>query len=223
MKTNTITAAMLDSMTATTSPRREILVTLTGPDGTPYRTRYGANLLDSLRAEARVQEIADAETGEILYSRAADAPTQEAATETEPVPATRAELFDAHADDIQQAMLDAYRRVIDADGMIQISIYIWSDGELETCEAPQGDHSWLAPRYMEPRSLYRVTTIDAGPCFDIWDYSADGRPEDDDEADAAREEIADAMLDSYRDALPDMWGVIMDSAEDMDAYDAARG
>lgn len=63
---NPITAAIIDGMTAP-APAQTITATLIGPDGTPYRATYSADLLDSLRTEARVLDIQDDTTGELVY------------------------------------------------------------------------------------------------------------------------------------------------------------
>lgn len=65
---NPITAAIIDSMTAPT-PAQTITATIIGPDGTHYRATYSADLLDSLRTEARVLDIQDDTTGELVYIR----------------------------------------------------------------------------------------------------------------------------------------------------------
>lgn len=82
---NPITAAIIDSMTAPT-PAHTITATIIGPDGTPYRATYTADMLDSLRTEARVLDIQDDETGELIYIKPDDAPAAQAEadpTETE--------------------------------------------------------------------------------------------------------------------------------------------
>ena len=61
-----ITAAIIDSITAP-APAQTITATIVGPDGTPYRATYSADLLDSLRTEARVLDIQDDTTGELVY------------------------------------------------------------------------------------------------------------------------------------------------------------
>lgn len=74
---NPITAAIIDSMTAP-APAQTITATIIGPDGTPYRATYTANMLDSLRTEARVLDIQDDDTGELVYIRPDDAPAAQA-------------------------------------------------------------------------------------------------------------------------------------------------
>lgn len=49
------------------APAQTITATIIGPDGTPYRATYSADLLDSLRTEARVLDIQDDDTGELVY------------------------------------------------------------------------------------------------------------------------------------------------------------
>ena len=63
---NPITAAILGAIGAP-APAQTITATLIGPDGTPYRATYSADMLDSLRTEARVLDIQDDETGELIY------------------------------------------------------------------------------------------------------------------------------------------------------------
>lgn len=120
---------------------------------------------------------------------------------------------------IIDAMKSAYRAVLHADGRIAVQIYIWEDGELETLEDVQGSTSWLQARDAEPRRLYYVTTVDAGPCFDIWDASENGKPDDPDEAAALQDEITDWLMESYVESLPDLWDYIVTQAEYADEDD----
>ena len=123
------------------------------------------------------------------------------------------EIISAHKSAILDAMTSAYRAVLHANGRIAIQIYIWEDGEIETLEEVQGSNSWLKANDAEPRKLYYVTTVDAGPCFDIWDASENGKPDDPDEAAALRDELTDWHMESYADVLPDLWDHIMMNAE----------
>lgn len=96
---NPITAAIIDSMTAP-APAHTITATIIGPDGTPYRATYSADLLDSLRTEARVLDIQDDTTGELVYIKpdADDAPAAQAEADpitAHPVPLHLAREYDA--------------------------------------------------------------------------------------------------------------------------------
>ena len=129
------------------------------------------------------------------------------------------EVITSNKDAIIDAMKSAYRAVLHSDGRIAVQIYIWEDGELETLEDVQGSTSWLQARDAEPRRLYYVTTVDAGPCFDIWDASENGKPDDPDEAAALQDEITDWLMESYVESLPDLWDYIVTQAEYADEDD----
>ena len=129
------------------------------------------------------------------------------------------EVITSNKDAIIDAMKSAYRAVLHSDGRIAVQIYIWEDGEIEMLEDVQGSNSWLQARDAEPRRLYYVTTVDAGPCFDIWDASENGKPDDPDEAAALQDEITDWLMESYVESLPDLWDYIVTQAEYADEDD----
>ena len=68
---NPITAAIIGAIGAP-APAHTITATIIGPDGTPYRATYTANMLNSLRTEARVLDIQDDDTGELIYIKPDD-------------------------------------------------------------------------------------------------------------------------------------------------------
>lgn len=96
---NPITAAILGAIGAP-APAHTITATIIGPDGTPYRATYSADMLDSLRTEPRVLDIQDDETGELIYIKPdpEDAPAAQAEADTitaHPVPPHLAREYDA--------------------------------------------------------------------------------------------------------------------------------
>ena len=114
-----ITAAIIGAIGAT-APAHTITATIIGPDGTPYRATYTANMLDSLRTEARVLDIQDDDTGELVYIKPDDeetadpAPAEDPAEEPETVTAMWQAIHEADAElqrvqdhDYIQAQVDA--------------------------------------------------------------------------------------------------------------------
>ena len=131
----------------------------------------------------------------------------------------RSEIIAAHYDAIISEMIDDYRNVVKYDGRIQYKLYIWDDGEFEWITGPQGDNSWLQPREAETRELFYITTICVDPSFNIWDYSENGEPDDDNEKDKMRDEIIDYLVDGYTDGVRDILDAIIDDAEYREKYD----
>jgi hypothetical protein len=120
-------------------------------------------------------------------------------------------------DTIRDALLDCYRTVLECNGRIQYKVYVWEDGEIERLEAPQGDTGWLQAREYEPRKLFYVDLIDA-PFFDPWDYSDVGKPDDDAEAEALRQEIIDYLVESFEADVDDRLDHIIQNAEEAEKY-----
>ena len=129
----------------------------------------------------------------------------------------KSEAITKYSGDIAEIMVNRYRTVLECDGRIQYKIYVWEDGEIECMEGPQGDNSWLQAKNNEPRELFYVCTIDS-PCFDPWDYSDHGAPEDDDEREAERSEIIDWLVNDYKDNVSDKLDEIIEEAEREESY-----
>ena len=122
----------------------------------------------------------------------------------------RSEAIEANRAAIAEYMVSHYETVMKCHGRIQYSLYLWEDGELEGLEQPQGDCSWLGPRYGEKRKLFFVTTIRGFNPWDIVDHSV---PED--EAQKEEEEqdvIADLVVD-YRLGIEDLIDSIIREAQ----------
>ena len=109
---------------------------------------------------------------------------------------TRKEVIEANREKLADKMRNLYRDVLDCDGRIEYSVYIWDDGEIETLEQTQGGNGWLKPKEWEDRKLFFVATIDS-PFFDPWDCYPDPKPEDEEEAETIRNEIIDECVDDY--------------------------
>ena len=131
----------------------------------------------------------------------------------------RSEAIEKYYDKIKADMVELYRSVIECDGRIQYTIYVWEDGELEHLEQPQGGNSWLQPRDCEPRELFCVTTIDVGPGFDIWDCSERGAPDDEDERETMRNEIIDWLVDEYEANVEELLDSIIEETKHWEKYD----
>lgn len=112
------------------------------------------------------------------------------------------EIITAHRSEIAESMTDAYRSVLACAGRIQYKVYIWSDGEIERLEGPQGDNSYLVPKDTESRSLYYIDTVSA-PYVDVWDLADESVPDDESEKEAKEEEIIDCLVSDYRNTSVD--------------------
>lgn len=73
----------------------------------------------------------------------------------------RAEVIEANRERLAEEMRNLYRSVLDCDGRIEYSVYIWDDGEIETLEQTQGGNGWLQPKEWEDRKLYHVADVSA--------------------------------------------------------------
>lgn len=124
----------------------------------------------------------------------------------------KSEIIRKYYNEIAKALAERYRAVIESDGSIQYKVYIWEDGELQFLEGVQGDTGYLVPRDMETRELYFVHTVEA-PCFNAWDYTDHGEPEDADEREAEHREIVDFLVDEYNEQLDDLMDSIISEAE----------
>ena len=113
---------------------------------------------------------------------------------------------------IKEAMVGSYKEVVDSEGSIQYKIYIWEDGQVQRLLGVQGDNMELRPNEYEDRALYYVTTIEL-PCFDPFDYSDEGRPEDEAEREAAEKEICDWLVDEYENNADEVLDHIIEDAK----------
>ena len=108
----------------------------------------------------------------------------------------RSEILTRYYNEILSSMIDHYRTVLECDGRIEYAIYIWEDGEIEILERVQGDNSWLQARDAEPRVLFYAVTV-SSPNFYAWGCTDEPRPDDEDAAEAMRQEIIDWIVDEY--------------------------
>jgi len=108
------------------------------------------------------------------------------------------DVIEKYWDKIGDAMGDAYEHVLNCDGRVQVSIYIWEDGEIQTLEDVQGGNSYLVPKDWESRELFFITTIEASffDAFDYVDYTE--IPEDEDEREELRDETIKYLISDYR-------------------------
>ena len=120
----------------------------------------------------------------------------------ENAPMKASEIIAAHRAEIAESMADAYRSVLACAGRIQYKVYIWSDGEIERLEGPQGDNSYLVPKDTESRSLYYIDTVSA-PYVDVWDLAEESVPDDESEKEAKEAEIIDCLVNDYKNTSVD--------------------
>lgn len=119
------------------------------------------------------------------------------------------ELIRANYDRIIDCMLARYRCSMECNGRTIYQIYIWDDGELEVNETVPGSHDWPAPREGSSHDLHYILDVQG---FNPWDIADCREPDDEEEADAMRQELIDMAVDSYRDlqAEINLDGVIED-------------
>lgn len=130
----------------------------------------------------------------------------------------KSELIKKCYTEIKAEMIDRYETVLKCGGRVQYKIYVWSDGELEVLEQPQGDHSYLAPRDAEPRELVYVTTV-AMPYYNPWDCADHSAPDDDAEREAEEAELIEYEMEAYRGNVESVLDDIIDDAEREERYE----
>lgn len=112
----------------------------------------------------------------------------------------KSEAITASAAKISDALINAYRAVLESGGRMQYKVYLWDDGDVQTLPGVQGDTCRLEPRAGESRNLYYLTTVEA-PGFDPWDAADHSAPDDPDERSAEEAEIIDWTMDAYKENL----------------------
>lgn len=118
----------------------------------------------------------------------------------------------AHFNDILREMTAAYRTVLECDGSVQESIYIWSDGSIEVLEGCQGDNSILVARSHETRKLYYVTTVDE-PFVNVFALSGIDIPDNEEEIETAKAEAIDWLVETYDDEARAKLNAAIEKAE----------
>lgn len=124
----------------------------------------------------------------------------------------RSEVLEKYTVSISDAMVDAYRAVIESSGSVQYQIYVWEDGEIERLQGPLGDNSWLKPRDCEPRNLYYVCTV-SEPCCDPWSLAGVEVPDDETEREVAWQEVVDWLVREYELTVSDALYEIIEQAD----------
>lgn len=125
----------------------------------------------------------------------------------------KSEVMVMYREKIIDTMVEYYEYVLNCNGRIQYTIYIWEDGEIEILEEVQGGNSWLKPREMETRELFCVCTIDC-PFFDPWDCTDHSAPDDEEGREAERKEIIDWLVDEYKANVDDVFNEILTMVEE---------
>ena len=133
----------------------------------------------------------------------------------------KSEAIKKYQPEIMETMSEKYRNVLESEGRLQYRIYVWSDGEIECLEGPQGDNSYLKAKDSEPRTLFYVDTVSA-PGFSIWDAAGESAPENEQEAEEMAKSVIDSCMEEYTDTLPDMVDALIREAEDEEAYEESR-
>lgn len=120
----------------------------------------------------------------------------------------KSELIRENFSRLAKALADRYETVVGCGGQVQYKVYIWSDGEIQYLEQPQGDNSYLAPNNHETRELYYLTTV-GGYRIDLAD--AAGLPAVETEED--KQEAVEFLVDEYKRELPDLLDELIYEAE----------
>lgn len=119
---------------------------------------------------------------------------------------TKLEVVQIHKKAIKAEMLDSYRAVLESHGNMQVKVYIWEDGEIETLCDTCSSNTWLQPRRGESRQLFYVTTI-SFPFFCWTDYAYDGDVLDDS---MTEERVINEECERYALELNDTFKEILD-------------
>ena len=125
----------------------------------------------------------------------------------------KSEVLRKFSSEIEAAMVERYRVVLESGGQVQYKIFVWDDGEIECMQGPVGDNSYLVAKPAETRDLYYVLTVKE-PHFDPWDFSDHSAPDDETEQDAERTGIIDWMVSEYETNVSDILEVLIDEAEE---------
>ena len=125
---------------------------------------------------------------------------------------TKLEVLKKHRTAIEQKAVELYRTVLECDGMIQFSLYVWEDGEIESLQDTNGGNDVLRPRDSEPRQLFFVDRI-SYPNFSWEDMMFDSVSEDEDERERQRQEAIDFAVDAFKDEFSDRFDSIIKEVE----------
>lgn len=115
---------------------------------------------------------------------------------------TKLEALKKYRTAIEQEAVNLYRTVLECDGMIQFSLYVWEDGEIESLQDTNGGNSFLRPRDSEPRQLFFVVRL-SEPTFRWEDMMFDPISEDDEEREQQWQDAIDCAVESFPDWFSD--------------------
>jgi len=110
----------------------------------------------------------------------------------------RSEVIEKYEDKIIEEMRSAYDYCIGTEGRATEQIWIWDDGEIETICDVKPNTGWLKAKECEDRQLFYVLEVDGvNQGFSVWDTTCEPKPEDEEEAEAMKQELLQEMLDEY--------------------------
>lgn len=121
---------------------------------------------------------------------------------------TTVEVIRKYREEIEEALVNAYRMVLDNNGESQIMLYIWDDGEIEYMEDVQGGNSYYVPGSSASQDLHWIWTIDE-PFFDPWDYADHPRPRSKAKQESERAEIINECVSNFASDVYDFMRMII--------------
>ena len=131
------------------------------------------------------------------------------------------EAIRTYYDDIREELVNSYRIVLESDGKLQRSVYVWEDGEIEVLEDVQGSNSWLQPRRMETRKLFFVKCV-AEPCFCWCDLcNEESIPDGEEERETLHRDAISWAVEDFEERLDDLLDTIIKSAKLQEEYETA--
>lgn len=123
-------------------------------------------------------------------------------------------IISTYRESIADALRTAHRNALDDDGAMQYSVYVWSDGTIQTLEDLAGGHTYLRARDEDPRTLVYVATVGGNECR--YSYGLNG-----DETDEDISNWLDELADEWEECTLD--AIIDDRIEELDnGYSATR-
>lgn len=120
----------------------------------------------------------------------------------------KSELISTYYNELSTRMAELYEQVIRAEGHVDIEVYIWDNGDIDTLTVAHGSNDYLSKRTTDDGELFYVTTIEG---FNIW--QEEPRPDDDDEAEQLLNDSIEYLVDGYRDIIPDILDLAIRWAE----------
>ena len=120
----------------------------------------------------------------------------------------KSEVIGSHYTELREKLVSLYDTVIRAEGHLDIKLYIWDDGSMDTLTVPHGSNNHLSQCLDDGRDMYYVYTVQG---FDPW--QEEPRPDDDDEAEEMLDDMIEYMTSDYWDVTADILDQVIREAE----------